>query len=69
MLKLEPPIQVAAIVATIVAVEKFLLPREYSWIFFIPRPERMPNIKFIIKNPVTIIISKFNVIIDDNNLN
>ena len=64
MLKLEPPIQVAAIVA----VEKFLLPREYSWIFFIPRPERIPNIKFIIKNPVTIIISKFNVIIDDNNL-
>ncbi len=61
MLKLEPPIQVAAMVATMVAVEKFLLPREYCWIFFIPRPERSPTIKFTVKNPATIIISKFDV--------
>lgn len=39
MLKLEPPIQVAAMVATMVAVEKFLLPSIVGYFLYLAQKE------------------------------
>jgi hypothetical protein len=50
-------------VATIVAVLKFLLPIAYSRMFFIPRPDARPKIKFNNKNAIITAISKSNFII------